>query len=124
MIFLADLDDYQAMNEVYGSYFPQNPPARACVQARPGQAGVPGGDRSDRRRQRVAGHRAGALPPAASALGSTRGPAAIPCGIGRRRCVAAGYPRSMRISLASSPRQMSRFHSSLAFGRYASHIAA
>ena len=33
MIFLADLDDYQAMNEVYGSYFPENPPARACVQA-------------------------------------------------------------------------------------------
>ena len=33
MIFLADLDDYQAMNEVYGSYFQENPPARACVQA-------------------------------------------------------------------------------------------
>ncbi len=33
MIFLADLGDYQAMNEVYGSYFPDNPPARACVQA-------------------------------------------------------------------------------------------
>ena len=33
MIFLADLGDYQAMNEVYGSYFPKNPPARACVQA-------------------------------------------------------------------------------------------
>ena len=32
MIFLADLGDYQAMNEVYGSYFPENPPARACVQ--------------------------------------------------------------------------------------------
>ena len=33
MIFLADLADYQAMNEVYVSYFPKNPPARACVQA-------------------------------------------------------------------------------------------
>ncbi len=33
MIFLKDLADYQAMNEVYGSYFPQTPPARACVQA-------------------------------------------------------------------------------------------
>ncbi|MDE0457676.1 MAG: Rid family hydrolase [Chromatiales bacterium] len=33
MIFLADLGDYQAMNEVYGSYFPENPPTRACVQA-------------------------------------------------------------------------------------------
>ena len=33
MIFLADLGEYQAMNEVYASYFPENPPARACVQA-------------------------------------------------------------------------------------------
>ena len=33
MIFLADLGDYQAMNEVYGSYFPENPPARACVRS-------------------------------------------------------------------------------------------
>ena len=33
MIFLADLKDYQAMNEVYASYFPGNPPARACIQA-------------------------------------------------------------------------------------------
>ena len=33
LIFLADLDDYQAMNEVYRLYFPENPPARAC---RPG----------------------------------------------------------------------------------------
>lgn len=32
-IYLADLGDYAAMNEVYGSYFPDNPPARACVQA-------------------------------------------------------------------------------------------
>ena len=45
MIFLADLGDYQAMNEVYGSYFPENPPARACVQAGLGQARVPGRDR-------------------------------------------------------------------------------
>ena len=33
MIFLADLGDYQAMNEVYATYFPKNPPARACIQA-------------------------------------------------------------------------------------------
>ena len=33
MIFLKDLADYQAMNEVYGSYFPNDPPARACIQA-------------------------------------------------------------------------------------------
>ena len=33
LIFLSDLAHYQAMNEVYGSYFPENPPARACVQS-------------------------------------------------------------------------------------------
>jgi len=31
-IFLADLGDFQAMNEVYGSYFKQSPPARSTVQ--------------------------------------------------------------------------------------------
>ena len=42
MIFLADLGDYQAMNEVYGLYFPENPPARACVQAGLVKSRVPG----------------------------------------------------------------------------------
>jgi aminoacrylate peracid reductase len=32
-IFLADLADYAAMNEVYGEYFPTNPPARYCIRA-------------------------------------------------------------------------------------------
>ncbi len=32
-IYLKDLADYAAMNEVYATYFPENPPARACVQA-------------------------------------------------------------------------------------------
>lgn len=32
-VFLADMDDFNAMNEVYGRYFGQNPPARATVQA-------------------------------------------------------------------------------------------
>jgi aminoacrylate peracid reductase len=32
-IFLKDLADYKAMNEVYGQYFPKNPPARYCIQA-------------------------------------------------------------------------------------------
>ena len=32
-VFLADMDDFSAMNEVYGRYFPENPPARATVQA-------------------------------------------------------------------------------------------
>ena len=31
-VFLADLNDYAAMNEVYGSYFASNPPGRAAVQ--------------------------------------------------------------------------------------------
>ena len=32
-VFLADMNDFNAMNEVYGKYFGQNPPARATVQA-------------------------------------------------------------------------------------------
>lgn len=31
-VFLADLNDYAAMNEVYGSYFASSPPGRAAVQ--------------------------------------------------------------------------------------------
>ena len=31
-IFLKDLADYAAMNEVYREYFPENPPARYCIQ--------------------------------------------------------------------------------------------
>src|SRR5438034_2170534 len=31
-IFLTNLDDFQIVNEVYGSYFKQNPPARSTVQ--------------------------------------------------------------------------------------------
>jgi 2-iminobutanoate/2-iminopropanoate deaminase len=32
-VFLADMNDFTAMNEVYGRYFDENPPARATVQA-------------------------------------------------------------------------------------------
>jgi 2-iminobutanoate/2-iminopropanoate deaminase len=32
-VFLADMGDFGAMNEVYGRYFPEDPPARATVQA-------------------------------------------------------------------------------------------
>ncbi len=41
-IFLADLGDFAAVNEVYGSYFAERPPARATVQvaALPKGAGV------------------------------------------------------------------------------------
>ena len=31
-IFLIDLGDFQTVNEVYGSYFQQQPPARSTVQ--------------------------------------------------------------------------------------------
>jgi len=32
-IFLYDLADYKAMNEIYAEYFPKEPPARYCIQA-------------------------------------------------------------------------------------------
>ena len=38
-IFLADLQDFGAVNEVYGRYFPDQPPARATVEV----AGLPKG---------------------------------------------------------------------------------
>ena len=38
-IFLADLADFGAVNEIYGSYFKDAPPARATVQV----AGLPRG---------------------------------------------------------------------------------
>lgn len=31
--YLANMDNFQAFNAVYAEYFPQNPPARACIQA-------------------------------------------------------------------------------------------
>ena len=38
-IFLADMADFAVVNEIYGSYFTGEPPARATVQA----AGLPAG---------------------------------------------------------------------------------
>ncbi len=32
-VFLADMNDFAAMNEIYGKYFSDNKPARATVQA-------------------------------------------------------------------------------------------
>lgn len=32
-VFLADMEEFAAMNEVYGTFFTQEPPARATVQA-------------------------------------------------------------------------------------------
>jgi len=31
-VYLTNLDDFSAMNEVYGEFFGKRPPARACVQ--------------------------------------------------------------------------------------------
>jgi 2-iminobutanoate/2-iminopropanoate deaminase len=31
-VFLKDMDDFAAMNEAYGQYFPEKPPARTTVQ--------------------------------------------------------------------------------------------
>ena len=32
-VYLADIDDFDAMNEVYAGYFDAEPPARSAVQA-------------------------------------------------------------------------------------------
>jgi 2-iminobutanoate/2-iminopropanoate deaminase len=32
-VYLKDMDDFSKMNEVYGRYFKENPPARTTVQA-------------------------------------------------------------------------------------------
>ncbi|WP_315120677.1 RidA family protein [uncultured Clostridium sp.] len=31
-VFLRDMNDFNAVNEVYGEYFKINPPARSCIQ--------------------------------------------------------------------------------------------
>lgn len=30
-VFLANMDDFAAVNKIYGTYFPEEPPARSCV---------------------------------------------------------------------------------------------
>ncbi len=32
-IFLADIADYGAVNQIYGGYFDEDPPARSAIQA-------------------------------------------------------------------------------------------
>lgn len=32
-VYLDDMDDYDAVNEVYGEYFDSEPPARVCIEA-------------------------------------------------------------------------------------------
>lgn len=31
-VFMTDLGDFAALNAIYAEYFPENPPARSCVQ--------------------------------------------------------------------------------------------
>lgn len=38
-VFLTDLSNFALVNGIYAEHFPQNPPARSCVQV----AGLPGG---------------------------------------------------------------------------------
>jgi 2-iminobutanoate/2-iminopropanoate deaminase len=33
-VFLKDMSDFKGMNEVYRTFFPENPPARSCVAVR------------------------------------------------------------------------------------------
>lgn len=40
-VFLADIDEFSLMNEIYAEYFPQDPPARTTVAV----AGLPAGAR-------------------------------------------------------------------------------
>ena len=32
-VFLADINDFAVINAIYAKYFPEEPPARSCVQA-------------------------------------------------------------------------------------------
>ena len=40
-VFLRDMSDFAAMNEVYSAYFPADPPARSCVAVKELPLGVP-----------------------------------------------------------------------------------
>ena len=31
-IFITDMNDFAQVNEIYAEYFPENPPARSCVE--------------------------------------------------------------------------------------------
>ena len=40
-VFITDMKNFQMMNSVYAQYFPENPPARSCVEV----GALPGGAR-------------------------------------------------------------------------------
>ena len=47
-VFITDVKNFQAMNDVYRTYFPKDPPARATVVVAADGAAVPGRDHDDR----------------------------------------------------------------------------
>src|SRR5947207_9003098 len=67
-IFLADLGDFQTMNEIYGSYFKQAPPARSTVQV----AALPKGARAEIEAISVAGNGSSRTDVVAHTSGSDR----------------------------------------------------
>ena len=48
-VYLRDIADFDAMNEVYRKYFPSEPPTRATVGVAAAGRRLPRRDRSDRR---------------------------------------------------------------------------
>lgn len=32
-VYLSDMDNYDALNDIYGEYFDEDPPARVCIEA-------------------------------------------------------------------------------------------
>ena len=65
-IFLVDLADFQTVNEIYGSYFKQQPPARSTVQV----SALPKGARVEIEAIAVAN---GSTPRSAQSVGDTSG---------------------------------------------------
>ena len=47
-VYLASMEDFQAVNEVYAVHFPGVKPARACIAAKDAAEERPGGDRLHR----------------------------------------------------------------------------
>jgi 2-iminobutanoate/2-iminopropanoate deaminase len=64
-IFLLDLADFQTVNEIYGSYFKQAPPARSTVQV----AALPKGARVEIDAIAVAGNEGSSTEVAADTSG-------------------------------------------------------
>src|SRR5207244_10162547 len=66
-VFLADIQDFAAMNAVYATYFPKDPPARSTVAA----SGLAGGARVEIECIATAGETEAALATARSPCGAT-----------------------------------------------------